>query len=188
MQMKKTNQLAIPDLQPSTKIRVVLDAFSKYETDIIGVKLLKQKKGKEEGMKVAYIEFDSVDITENAFGDGTIKIAGAVKNLRYAKKRAQKFGEKGVISEKKVYVSGIPLDADKDDLSKLLGKCTISGLEKRSGYVFAEYSTHKERDDAITRINNSKLNNVALSASPAYERPASRTSSFSSKRSSSSTD
>jgi hypothetical protein len=34
MQMKKTNQLAIPDLQPSTKIRAVLDAFSKYEADM----------------------------------------------------------------------------------------------------------------------------------------------------------
>lgn len=154
----------------------------------IGIKLLKQKKGKEEGLKVAYVEFDSVEITESVFGEGTAKIGGALRSLRYAKKRAPKFGEKGVVSEKKIYVSGIPLDTEKDDLSKLLGKCTISGLEKRNGYVFAEYSTHKERDDAIIRINNSKFNDTTLSASPAYERPVLRASSFSSKRSSSSTD
>nr|QBZ39708.1 polyA-binding protein [Sporanauta perivermis] len=170
MQLKKTNQLAIPDLSSKVTIRTLLDAFSRYENKVVSIKLNKQRRGKDEDLQVGYIEFDDVDVTETAYGDGNIKVEGESKALHYAKKKDQRIKEKVTISNKKLFVSGIPSDAEKDEICSLLGDCKISGADKGRSYIFAEYENSEKQEEALNRLNNSQIRSSRLFATPAYEK------------------
>lgn len=144
-----------------------------FETDTnfrTSVKLSKQKRTRDENLKVGYVEFETVEATEKAYGEGSIKLGGEARGLHYAKRKDQRLKERVVVSNKKVYISGIPEDVVKDELSSLLGNCRISGGDKGRNYLFAEYDNSEEQEKALSRINNTKIKGSKLFAMPAYEK------------------
>jgi len=168
MQPRKTNQLAVPDLHPGVLVRSLLDAFLKHEKEITSVKLSKQRREGE--LQVGYVEFCSVDATEKAYGDGSVKIGGETKTLHYAKRKDPR-KDKVIISGTKLFVSGISGSASKGELSTLLGNCKISGEDSGKSYIFAEYEDHESQEKALRRINDSEFKGARLYATPAFEKP-----------------
>lgn len=144
--------------------------FGQILTFRTSVKLSKQRRSRDEDLKVGYVEFETVEDTEKAYGEGSIKVGGEMKALHYAKRKDQRMRERVVVSNKKVYISGIPEDTDKDELSALLGNCRISGGDKGKSYLFAEYDNSEEQEKALNRINNSKIKGSKLFATQAYEK------------------
>lgn len=157
--------------------------MSQILTFRISIKLSKQRRGKEEELKVGYIEFDGVDVTENVYEDGDIKICGESKALHYAKRKDQKFKEKVTVSSKKLFISGIPNGTDRDELCSLLGDCKISGADKGKSYVFAEYENNEKQEEALSRLNNIQFKDAKLFVTPAYEKASLSNSKLSRKRS-----
>ncbi|UYI26836.1 heterogeneous nuclear ribosnucleoprotein A2/B1 [Encephalitozoon cuniculi] len=139
-------------------------------TSRISIKLSKQRRSRDEDLKVGYVEFETVEDTEKAYGEGSVKVAGEAKALHYAKRKDQRMKERVIVSSKKVYISGIPEDTDKDELSALLGNCRISGGDKGKNYLFAEYDNSEEQERALSKINNMKIKGSKLFAMPAYEK------------------
>lgn len=142
-----------------------------FESDTnfrIGVKLIKQKKGKD-GLKVGYVEFESVAATEIAHGSGNVEIGGVQRSLHYARRRNHR-KDNVAVSSKKIYISGIPNDVDENELSDLLGECKISGTDNGKSYIFAEYESNEKQKKALEKLNNIQFMNSRLFATPAYER------------------
>ncbi|AFM99014.1 hypothetical protein KMI_14g19300 [Encephalitozoon hellem] len=166
---RKTNQLAIPDLPKEVTVKDLLEAFSKYGKEITGVKLSKQRRSRDEDLKVGYVEFETIEDTEKAYGEGKVQVAGEPRQLHFARRRDQRMKERVIVSSKKVYISGIPDDTNKDELCSLLGNCKISG-DKGKNYLFAEYDNSEEQEKALNKINNMKINGSKLYAMPAYEK------------------
>lgn len=135
------------------------------------VKLSKQRRGGDDELQVGYVEFGDVDVTEKAYGDGNIRVDGETKALHYAKRKEMR-RDRGVASAKRLFVSGIPSDTDKDELSRLLGDCKVSRSEKGKNFVFAEYESSEKKEEAMSRLNNMEFKSVKLFATPAYEKAA----------------
>ncbi|AFN83703.1 hypothetical protein EROM_090870 [Encephalitozoon romaleae SJ-2008] len=167
---RKTNQLAIPDLPKGVTVKDILEAFPKYGKEITGIKLSKQRRPKNEDLKVGYVEFETIEDTEKAYGQGQVLVAGESRDLHFAKRRDQRMKERVIVSSKKVYISGVSEDTNKDELSSLLGNCKISGGDKGKNYLFAEYDNSEEQEKALNRINTMKINGSKLFAMPAYEK------------------
>lgn len=134
------------------------------------VKLSKQRRNRDEELQVGYIEFDDVNVTESAYGEGRIDVDGESHALHYAKRKEQRLKEKMMISNKKLFVSGLPGDMSKDELCSLLGDCKISGAEEGKSYVFAEYKSRDEQEKALSRLNTGLFKGVKLFVTPAYEK------------------
>lgn len=139
-------------------------------TSRAGVKLSKQRRSRDEDLKVGYVEFETIEDTERAYGEGKVQIAGEARALHFARRRDQRMKERVIVSSKKVYISGVPEDTSKDELSSLLGNCRISGGDKGKNYLFAEYDNSEEQEKALNKINTMKINGSKLFAMPAYEK------------------
>jgi hypothetical protein len=134
----------------------------------VAVKLSKQKKDVESGHKIGYVDFENVAVTEEAFGSGSVVVNGEPKVVKFSKKNVHR--ERVTVSDKKLFVTGVPSHIRDEDLSKVLGKCTISGREDGKKYFFAEYNGPEEQRSALERLSDAQIDGSKIQATPAYEK------------------
>lgn len=136
----------------------------------VDIKITKQRKNKDSTVLVGYVEFEDTETTESAHGDGSVQIGGESKVLYYAKRKDQPQREKVIISDKKLFVTGVPDTVNEDELTSLLGDCTISGRENGKKFFFAEYSTPEDQTKALSKLTNAQIGGQKIMATPAYEK------------------
>lgn len=158
--MKKINSL-VRESEP-----VMIKMSDTNLSSNINIKDVKRRDGTNK--IVGTIEFKDTDCVEEACGEGKVNIEGQSYNLYFAKSQSNK--EKVIISDKKVYIKGLPKDIEESELADMLGKCKISTTSSGSHIVFAEFDTPEEQKTALDKLEKMEFNGRRVKARKALEK------------------
>ncbi|WUR04397.1 RNA-binding protein [Vairimorpha necatrix] len=166
--MRKTNNLAISNLTDKVSVKQIADAFSKYEFKITSINI-KEVYRRDGGKKlVGNVEFKDTESIEEVVASEKISINNEEYPVYFAKGQSSK--EKVIISDKKLYIKGLPKDLQESEIIDMLGKCKISTTNQGSHIVFAEFESSGEQQAALDKLENMEIKGRQVRARKALEK------------------
>lgn len=134
----------------------------------VGIKI-SQVKGKfGKTRTVGTVEFDDVTIVEEIVGQENITIGDETFHVYFSKNQSTL--EKVTVSDKKLYIRGLPKDLGDLDLNQMLGACKISTIKGDSSIVFAEFDTPDEQEQALEKLAKLEVGGKKVRASKAFDK------------------
>lgn len=161
--IRKSTILGLTKLPEKATILSISQALANFASNITSITIETNRFGQ----RSANISFDSVESCEKAKELGSIKIDNQNLDLFFA--HSKNNSPSLSASQNKVYVK-YPLNADYDEIVKLLGDVTIRKPEGAKNYFFATCKDIDQQCEIVKNLNNKKIDGGVLSVKVAIDK------------------